>query len=72
MTKTQNQEILSYLKTGKAISASVALRKYRCFRLAARIRDLKDDGYNIVSIPKKQRSKRTGRIVRFCLYRLAR
>lgn len=68
--KTQNQEVLAYLKTGKSITASVALREFRCFRLAARIRDLRDDGHNIVSITKKQRSKRTGRIVRFCTYTL--
>jgi len=46
---SQESMILSDLKKGKRITAMVALHKYQCFRLAARIRGLKDSGYSIQS-----------------------
>ena len=41
---TQNQKIANYLNTGKAITPIEALNKFSCFRLAARISDLRNDG----------------------------
>jgi len=46
---TQNEQILDYLKQGKPITALEALSMFQCFRLAARIRDLKDAGHDIKS-----------------------
>ena len=46
---TQNQQIKSYLEKGKAITPIQALNKFGCFRLAARISDLRNDGLNIAT-----------------------
>jgi hypothetical protein len=47
--KTQKQQIQSYLEKGKAITPLQALNKFGCFRLAARIADLRNDGLNIAT-----------------------
>lgn len=44
--KTQNDQILEHLKTAP-ITPLEALNKYGCFRLGARIFDLKEQGYLI-------------------------
>ncbi len=44
---TQNKTILDYLKTGKTITARQASREFDIDRLASRIKDLKDIGYEI-------------------------
>ena len=46
---TQNQQIKSYLEKGKSITPIQALNKFVCFRLAARISDLRNDGLNIAT-----------------------
>ena len=45
--KTQNQRILTYLKSGKPLTPITALNRFGCFRLAARIADLRKDGHTI-------------------------
>lgn len=47
--KSQNEKILNYLKNGYAITAVEALGMFGCFRLAARISDLRRIGYRIKS-----------------------
>ena len=44
---TQNMAILAYLQKGKSINPMKALNKFGCFRLSARIHDLREMGYNI-------------------------
>jgi hypothetical protein len=44
---TQDLQILSYLKAGNAITPIDALNLFGCFRLAARIFELKDAGWPI-------------------------
>ena len=44
---TQNMAILAYLQKGKSINPMKALKKFGCFRLSARIHDLREMGYNI-------------------------
>jgi hypothetical protein len=44
---TQAQRILIYLKTGKSLTPLDALKKFGCFRLAARISDLRSQGHTI-------------------------
>ena len=68
--KTQNQEILEHLKSGKSITDVYAFTRFRCRRLAARICDLRRDGFNIVTTMKKKRSGRTGRPVQYAVYKL--
>jgi len=46
---TQNQQILEYLKSGKKISPLIALKKFGCFRLSARIFNLRQEGNPIVT-----------------------
>lgn len=41
--------ILSYLQKGKSLTAMDALKLFGCFRLAARVSDLKEMGEKIVS-----------------------
>ena len=47
MTESQNIKIVKHLLSGKSITPMEALNLYGCFRLAARISDLRDKGYNI-------------------------
>ena len=44
---TQNEKIKKYLTEGKRLTAIDALSMFNCFRLAARIDDLKKEGLNI-------------------------
>lgn len=44
---SQNQMILEYLKDGNSITALQALDKFKCFRLASRIGELKSMGHKI-------------------------
>ena len=44
---SQNKKILAYLKTGKGITPLSALNYFGCFRLSARIADLRGQGYTI-------------------------
>ena len=47
--KTQKQQIRAYLSKGKAITSIDALSKFGCFRLSARIADLRNEGLNIAT-----------------------
>ena len=40
---TQKSEILNYLKKNKSINQLVAFNEFRCFRLAPRILELRDE-----------------------------
>lgn len=44
---TQKQQIKEHLKSGKPITPIDALNKYGCFRLGARIYDLRREGMTI-------------------------
>lgn len=44
---SQNQQILDHLKNNPSITPLEALQKFGCFRLAARIHDLRDKGHEI-------------------------
>ena len=48
---TQNQLILDYLKAGHIITQIEALQIAGCFRLAARIFDLRGQGHDIEMVP---------------------
>ncbi len=47
--KTQNENLLAYLKRGKGITALEALSRFGCFRAASRINELREQGYKIKS-----------------------
>ena len=44
---SQNQKIANYLNKKKAITPIQALKMFGCFRLAARISDLRNEGLQI-------------------------
>ena len=46
-TNTHTAKVLSHLKSGKSITPLEALSEYGCFRLGARIWDLKKNGHPI-------------------------
>lgn len=57
----QNNQILKYLQTGKSLTPMGALKKFGCFRLGARIYDLKRDGHSIMSQMVEVGDKRVAR-----------
>jgi hypothetical protein len=44
---SQKEQILGHMQKGHVITAIEALNKFGCFRLSARIKDLRDEKYNI-------------------------
>lgn len=56
MEKTQRQFILEALQSGKALTAIEALQYFGCFRLAARIAELRATGYTIKTRQRKTNS----------------
>ena len=61
--KSQKQQILDYMLDGNEITPIDALNKFGCFRLGARIADLRDEGYDIkTSIAKADK--------KYAIYRL--
>jgi hypothetical protein len=44
---TQRDQILAHLRDGNSLTPLEALRRFGCFRLGARIWDLKQDGHDI-------------------------
>lgn len=63
---SQNKQILNHLESGKTITPIDALNLFGCFRLGARIHDLKSEGYDIKTEIKVVNGKR------FAEYRLDR
>ncbi len=70
MKVTQCQRILDYMMQFGSISTLEAFNDLGVARLASRIHDLKDQGYNIVSETKSSRN-RYGEKTYFKVYRLA-
>jgi hypothetical protein len=62
---SQNDKILTHLRKAKSkgITPIEALADYGCFRLAARIRDLRDDGHNIITKTVERRNKKFAKYV---------
>jgi hypothetical protein len=46
-TESQNKVLRKHLLSGKSIAPLQALNNFGIFRLASRIKDLRDDGLNI-------------------------
>lgn len=57
-TDSQCASILAHLKTRGSINPMIALKQYGCFRLAARVKDLKDEGHLINTTIVSKRGKR--------------
>lgn len=65
-TKSQTDQILSHLKRGWKLTALDALKRYGCFRLAARINELRAAGWPIITQDVMQDGKK------FAAYKMAR
>lgn len=52
----QTDRILQYMRAKGSITALDAMKEFGCMRLAARIRDLRSDGYDIRSEMEKSRN----------------
>ena len=46
---SQTNEILKFLKAGRTITPIIALNLFGCMRLAARILEIRDMGYNVLT-----------------------
>jgi hypothetical protein len=60
-TESQNALIKGWLLNGKSITALDALNMFGCFRLSARIANLKDQGMDIVTDMIQVNDKRIAR-----------
>ena len=55
---SQTTQIANYLNKGKKLTPIDALNKFGCFRLAARIADLRNNGMNIKTTIVKLKNKK--------------
>ncbi|NBQ17651.1 hypothetical protein EBU24_05010 [bacterium] len=55
---SQTKQIADYLNKGKKLTPIDALNKLGCFRLAARIAELRNDGMNIITTSIKLKNKK--------------
>ena len=65
---TQKSMILAHLQNFGSIEPLTALREYGCYALAQRIKDLRDEGHNIVTEMTSSVSSITGNPVHFANY----
>ena len=61
--------ILRWLESGKTITPHEAYERWGCMRLGARIYDLKQAGYNIVSV-REEGTNRRGEKCHYARYRM--
>ena len=66
---SQEKQILKYLKSHVGLTQAQAVEKFGCYRLSARIHDLREAGFKIESIT-RERTNRYGNMSRFVEYRL--
>lgn len=60
---SQEKKILSHLKSGKSLTPLEALEKFGCFRLSARIMDLRRKDYHIDTVMVTKGEKRFAKYV---------
>ena len=46
---TQKAKILARLKSGQSLTAKCAIEHFNCYRLSARICELREEGHNILA-----------------------
>lgn len=66
---SQSQAVLFWLKQGNSLSQAEAISKFGCYRLGARIYDLRKSGAKIET-QMVERLNRNGNVVRFAVYTL--
>ena len=67
--KSQNEQILQHLKRGRKITPIDALEKFGCFRLAARISDLRGQGHVISTenVTKDSKTFASYKLIKQCI-----
>lgn len=68
---SQAQQILALLEAGYALTADDAIERIGCYRLAARVKDLRDQGHQIET-QLMPGINRDGKKIRYGQYRLVR
>lgn len=63
---SQKKDILNHLRAHGCITAAEAVSKFKCYRLAARIIELRSEGHNIITDDKDSE----GNPVNYAIYRL--
>ena len=65
----QAQKILEYMRKHGSITQKEAVGKFNCYRLSARIFELKEQGHNIISdrVPFKSEDGEADNFVRYTL-----
>ena len=69
-TDSQSDQILRYLKRRGSITAAQAIKHMGCYRLAARIYDLRRKGFEILTVLEKTK-KRSGAYAKYVYRGLA-
>lgn len=58
---THTETILAHLLSGRSITPIDALRDYGCFRLAARVKEIREAGYEVKTIMEGEGAKKWAR-----------
>ena len=58
MSDSQKMQVLNYMKTHRGITQEEAVEHFKCYRLASRIKDLRDDGVKIVTYMEDNKNRR--------------
>jgi len=56
MNSTQVNQVLNYRKQGRSINQVDAIRLFKCYRLSAIIKNLRNQGYEIVTYNERNSS----------------
>jgi hypothetical protein len=56
--QTQKQMVLSHLRSRGSITTLIATKRYLCFRLSERVRELERDGFLIRHVPVEKNGRR--------------
>jgi hypothetical protein len=64
MNNTQTTQVLDHLKQGRSITQVDAIRFFKCYRLSAIIKRLRNQGYEIVTYNERN-SSGTGNHARY-------
>lgn len=68
--KSQNEQVLNYMKTHEGITTLDAFRKLGITRLSARIYELRDKGHIIDSVDRTTKDRNGKVVARFTEYKL--
>lgn len=56
MNNTQLNQVLAHLKQGRSITQADAIKYFNCYRLSAIIKNLRNQGYDIVTYNERNSS----------------